>query len=90
LRLTPSGRVETDLISSAWRAWLVRELHDWLPADDSEIESGGPAAIEPVDANADADADRTGRHRDPYGARVDAALDRIVVRLVREGELEPA
>jgi len=45
-----------------------------------------------VDANADADADadRTGRHRDPYGARVDAALDRIVVRLVREGELEPA
>src|SRR6476469_3969107 len=41
LRLTPRGRVETDLISAAWRAWLVQELHDWLPADDVEIESGG-------------------------------------------------
>jgi hypothetical protein len=64
-------------------------LHDWLPASDVEIESGGsPAAIGP--AGYDADVDRTGRHRDPHGARVDAALDRIVVRLVREGELEPA
>jgi hypothetical protein len=87
LRLTPRGRIETDLITTAWRAWLVQELHDWLPPDDVEIESGGAtAAIEPADAN----VDRTGRHRDPHGARVDAALDRIVVRLVREGELEPA
>ncbi len=45
LRLTPRGRVETDLITTAWRAWLVQELHDWLPATDAEIESGGPAAI---------------------------------------------
>jgi hypothetical protein len=95
--------VETDLITTAWRAWLVRELHDWLPAAEAQvqsggpaaiesggpgaIESGGPAAIQPTDGATT--VDRTGRHRDPYGARVDAALDRIVVRLVREGELEP-
>ena len=90
LRLTPRGRVETDLITTAWRAWLVQELHDWLPAPDSEIEGGGPSAIGPAGADPGADVDRTGRHRDPHGARVDAALDRIVVRLVREGELEPA
>ena len=95
LRLTPRGRVESDLITTAWRAWLVQELHDWLPATDAAIESGGtPAAIGAADNEGDtetgSDVDRTGRHRDPYGARVDAALDRIVVRLVREGELDPA
>jgi hypothetical protein len=90
LRLTPRGRVETDLITTAWRAWLVQELHDWLPADDVEIGSGGtPAAIGPTANGVVTDVDRTGRHRDPHGARVDAALDRIVVRLVREGEQEP-
>jgi MFS family permease len=95
LRLTPRGRVESDLITTAWRAWLVQELHDWLPATDAAIESGStPAAIGAADNEGDtetgSDVDRTGRHRDPYGARVDAALDRIVVRLVREGELDPA
>jgi hypothetical protein len=95
LRLTPRGRVETDLITTAWRAWLVRELHDWLPAAEAQVQSGGPAAIESggtaaiQPADGATTVDRAGRHRDPYGARVDAALDRIVVRLVREGELEP-
>src|SRR6478672_8199389 len=85
LRLTPRGRVETDLITTAWRAWLVRELHDWLPAADAEVQSGGPAAIESggpgaiQPADGATTVDRAGRHRDPYGARVDAALDRIVV-----------
>lgn len=57
------GMAQVDLISTAWRAWIVEELREWLPAAGAEI-----AQTE----------------------RVDAAIDRIVVRLVRESELEPA
>ena len=47
----------------------MRELHDWLPADDSEIESGGPAAIEPVDGDADAERTPTPTGRAGTGTR---------------------
>ena len=65
LGLTDSGRQQVDKIITAWRAWLVAELRDWLPGAGAEIAET---------------------------QRVDAALDRIVVRLVRENEneLEPA
>ena len=58
LTLTPRGMTEVNLITTAWRAWLVQELKDWLPGTQSE--------------------------------QVDAALDRIVIRLIRENELEVA
>jgi hypothetical protein len=61
LGLTDSGRQQVDKIITAWRAWLVAELRDWLPAAGAEIAET---------------------------KRVDAALDRIVVRLVRENENE--
>ena len=63
LRLTKVGNDEVQMIIAAWRAWLVTELEDWLPAAGSEPTTG---------------------------ERVDAALDRIVIRLVRENELDPA
>ena len=66
LRLTPSGMTEVDLITAAWRGWLVDELAEWIPDDDAEISGGKPAAPR----------------------RIDAALDRIVIRLIRENELE--
>jgi len=58
LALTARGHKEVDMITSAWRTWLVQELTERLPAAAPEI--------------------------------VNAALDRIVVRLVRENELESA
>jgi MFS family permease len=60
LHLTTRGRAEVDLISLAWRAWLVEELREWLP------DTG------------------------PDTQRVNEALDRIVIRLVRESEIERA
>ncbi len=63
LRLTPEGRRQAQLITAAWRVWLVNELQEWLPAAGAEM---------------------------PQTEKVDAALDRIVVRLVRESELEDA
>jgi hypothetical protein len=67
LHLTASGRAQVDLMTAAWRAWLVRELQEWLPAAGSGLEPG-----------------------DTQIQRVNAALDRMVVRLVRESELEAA
>jgi hypothetical protein len=63
LSLTKQGTAQVQLITAAWRAWLVNELRDWLP--DEQVQA-------------------TSR------ARVDAAIDRIVVRLVRENEQDPA
>ena len=63
LRLTPEGRRQAQLITAAWRAWLINELQQWLPAAGAEM---------------------------PQTEKVDTALDRIVVRLVRESELEAA
>jgi len=63
LRLTPEGRRQAQLITPAWRVWLIDELQEWLPAAGAEM---------------------------PQTEKVDAALDRIVVRLVRESELEAA
>jgi hypothetical protein len=60
LHLTAAGRTQVDLITTAWRTWLVAELQEWLPEEGPETE------------------------------QVTAALDRIVIRLVRENELEPA
>jgi hypothetical protein len=66
LSLTPKGMTEVNLITTAWRTWLVDELREWLPDNDSEIDAGAR----------------------PAPRRVDAALDRIVIRLIRENELE--
>ena len=66
LSLTPRGMTEVNLITAAWRSWLVDELPEWIPDDDAEIDGGKPAAPR----------------------RIDAALDRIVIRLIRENELE--
>ena len=63
LRLTPEGRRQAQLITAAWRVWLINELQEWLPAAGAEM---------------------------PHSQKVDAALDRFVVRLVRESELEAA
>ena len=61
LRLTASGQVQVQKITTAWRGWLVAELKQWLPGAGADIAET---------------------------QRVDAALDRIVVRLVRESENE--
>jgi len=62
LSLTKQGNDQVQLITAAWRAWLVNELRDWLPKEEGELTSR---------------------------ARVDAAIDRIVTRLVRENEQDP-
>ncbi|KAA0018066.1 MDR family MFS transporter [Antrihabitans cavernicola] len=38
LSLTESGTVEAGKLKTAWRSWLMGELHDWLPADTSDAE----------------------------------------------------
>jgi len=68
LRLTSTGRSEIALITTAWRAWLLAELREWLPATSAKIV---PA-------------------ESPQPERVNAAIDRIMRRLVRESELEAA
>jgi len=62
LSLTTHGTEQVQLITAAWRAWLVNELADWLPKEETKSTSK---------------------------ARVDAAIDRIVIRLVRENEQDP-
>jgi hypothetical protein len=62
LSLTKEGTDQVQLITAAWRAWLITELRDWLPQEEVQ---------------------QTSR------ARVDAAIDRIVIRLVRENEQDP-
>ena len=66
LRLTSTGRSEIGLITTAWRAWLLAELREWLPATGAAVVPAESAQPE----------------------RVNAAIDRIVRRLVRESELE--
>ncbi len=65
LSLTAKGMTEVNLITAAWRNWLVEELAEWIPDDNAEIDAGQP------------------RPR-----QIDAAFDRIVIRLIRENELE--
>ena len=44
LSLTAKGMTEVNLITTAWRNWLVEELREWLPDNDSEIVADEPAA----------------------------------------------
>jgi EmrB/QacA subfamily drug resistance transporter len=75
LHLTEDGHRQVQLIITATRAWLVSELHDWLP----------PAAVaEGADSVEPGAVTIVGRDD------VNAALDRLVVRLVRENEARPA
>src|SRR6478609_3224034 len=75
LHLTESGHHEVELIIAATRRWLVVQLHDWLP----------PATSADVAESPDGQGVTVAGEDD-----VNAALTRLVVRLVRENEAQPA
>ena len=75
LHLTESGHHEVELIIAATRRWLVVQLHDWLPPTTSADVAESPDGQGVTVAGED---------------DVNAALTRLVVRLVRENEAQPA
>ncbi len=75
LHLTESGHHQVELIIAATRQWLVTQLHDWLPSD---------TAADATDAQEPSGVTKAGQDD------VNAALRRLVVRLVRENEAQPA
>ena len=64
-----------ELIITATRQWLVTQLHDWLPSDTG---ADATDALEPSGVTKAGQDD------------VNAALRRLVVRLVRENEAQAA